>query len=258
MTGPPDYVGVGTMAAGSLWWHGLLLDHPGVEPRAEAQRGLHFFERFCGRPMTDADVAAYHASFPRAEGRIAGEWTQRYLFDAWTPLLLHRAAPQARLLMLVSDPVDRYRKKLASVLREAEEPDQYAMSDMAARGRYASQLRNLLAFYPREQVLVLQSERCVADPLPQYRRMLEFLGLPADFVPPRLGRKPSLLGRLRRALRGARAPAAERHEKADLWPELEQALVADLEPEVRELQELVPELDLALWPQFAALSPGRG
>ena len=248
--GPPDYVGVGTMAAGSLWWHGLLLEHPGVEPRPEDERGLHFFERFCGREMTAEDVAEYHAAFPRTDGRIAGEWTQRYAFDPWTPLLLHRAAPDAKLLMLVSDPIDRYRKKLASVLREGPDEEQYAMSDMAARGRYATQLRNLLAFYPREQILVLQSERCVADPVPQYRRMLEYHGLRTDFVPERLARRPSLLGRLRRAIGAAPAPA-ERHEKADLWPEIAEALRRDLEPEVRALQELVPDLDLALWPDFA-------
>lgn len=249
-TGPPDYVGVGTMAAGSLWWHGLLLAHPGVEPRHAEQRGLHFFERFCKRPMTDDDVAEYHASFARSEGRIVGEWTQRYVFDAWTPLLLARAAPDARLLMLVSDPVERYRKKLASVRREATDADEYAMSDMAARGRYATQLRNLLEFFPRERVLVLQSERCVADPVAQYRRMTRFLGL-ADHLPPRLKRSP--LQRLRTAL--GRERRTERHAKADLWPELAAALRADLEPEAHALRELVPDLDLALWTDL--FPPGR-
>ena len=239
-TGPPDYVGVGTMAAGSLWWHGLLLSHPGVEARPPQRRGLHYFERFCKEAMTDADVAAYHAQFERSEGRIVGEWTQRYVFDVWTPVLLARAAPDAKLLMLVSDPVERYRKKLASVRRDDPEGDEYAMSDMAARGRYATQLRNLLAFFGREQVLVLQTERCVADPVSQYRRTTGFLGLD-DFVPERLRRSPW------QRLRGALRRDEERHEKADLWPELAEALRADLRPEAEALRELVPELDLSLW-----------
>jgi hypothetical protein len=244
VTGPPDYVGVGTVAAGSLWWHGLLLEHPQVEPRPEDRRAVHFFEGFCTRAMTEEDIARYHAQFPRREGRIAGEWTQRYAFDPWTALPLRRAAPAAKLLMLVSDPIERYRVKLASVRREGDE-DEYAMSDMAARGRYATQLRNLLAHFPREQVLVLQSERCTADPLPQYRRMLAFLGLDEDVVPPGLARRASLRGRI-----AARVRPRPAQERADLWPDLERALRADLEPEVRELAELVPDLDLSLWPHF--------
>jgi hypothetical protein len=35
-----------------------------------------------------------------------------------------------------------------------------------------------------------------------------------------------------------------------LWPDLEAALRAELEGEIRDFKALVPELDLSLWPSF--------
>ena len=49
--------------------------------------------------MTDADVDAYHALFPRKDGQLAGEFSNRYSYDVWTLPLIKRAAPDAKLLM---------------------------------------------------------------------------------------------------------------------------------------------------------------
>ena len=46
------------------------------------------------------------------------------------------------------------------------------------RGRYAAQLEWWLRHFRREQLLLLQYERCVADPQGQLTRTFEFLGLP--------------------------------------------------------------------------------
>ena len=108
-TGPPDFIGVGAVAAGGGWWLRMLLAHPEVRGPDARRRGLEFFSPFCAREMTDADVAAYHAHFPRRPGTVTGEWTGRYMCDAWTPPLLRRAAPDARLLVMVADPIERYR-----------------------------------------------------------------------------------------------------------------------------------------------------
>ena len=44
---------------------------------------------------------------------------------------------------------------------------------------------------------------------------------------------------------------------APLWPDLEASLHIALDPEVQALQELVPALDLSLWPNFAHLAAPR-
>src|SRR3712207_2873804 len=95
--GPPDFVGVGAVGSGTGWWHAMLLAHPEIRPPRAHWRALHFFDKFAARELTGADIAAYHERFPHRPGTITGEWTGRYMFDAWTPPLLRRAAPQARL-----------------------------------------------------------------------------------------------------------------------------------------------------------------
>jgi hypothetical protein len=55
------------------------------------------------------------------------------------------------------------------------------------------------------------------------------------------------------AERLAGRPVAER-EHAPLWPDLEAALHTALDPDVEALSDLVPLLDLSLWPNFAHLA----
>lgn len=231
--GPPDYVGVGVQGAGGEWWQQLLLQHPEIHGEDDGA-GRHFFDLFCRREMTREDVAGYLASFARPPGTIAGEWTSRYMYDLWTPRLLHRVAPEARLLVIVRDPIARfhhgirYQKEVSP-----ERQERLAAFDAIERGRYATQLRRLLRWFERDRILVLQYERCRADPAAEYARTLRFLGVGEDFEPDVSG-----------------APE-EPAEPEPLWPDMEAALKDTFAAEVQDLAALVPDLDLRRWPAFA-------
>ena len=255
----PSYIGVGMPGAGAVWWQRRLMEHPDVDGPA-GEPSLHFFNQFCTREMTDEDIAAYHVRFASVAGRGSGEWTPRYAVDAWTPPLLRRAAPDARLLVMLSDPIERYRKHLASVgVGNGTHPS----LDPAGPGRYALLLQRLREHFEAERILVLQTERCVAEPAGEYARTLRFLGLDDGFRPRWLERRaargltaPDPSGRpwWRRAVRRVRQGGQPRK----LWPEIEDALHAVLDDEVAALAAMVPELDLSLWPNFAHLAePAR-
>ena len=103
------------------------------------------------------------------------------------------------------------------------------------------------ASFPREQVLVLQYERCVAEPLPQLARTFDFLGLGAD-IPP--GLDPG------RRVNESRGPKVE----LSAWQT--EVLVRRYAPENERLAALLPDLDLSLWRCRDALggppmAPGR-
>ena len=263
-TGPPDFIGVGAVAAGGGWWLRTLLGHPEIRGPHGRHGGLDFFRPFCARAMTDEDVAAYHAHFPRRPGVLTGEWSGRYMCDAWTPPLLRRVAPDAKLLVMVADPIERYRAIFADRRAERAEDEIFFMSDVADRRRHATQLERLGRFVDPEQILVLQYERCRAEPLAEFRRTLAFLGArDTAYAPRRLkpagdGRRSALLRRLperyrRRLLERVTArPAAA--EAVPLWPELESALHTALDDDVARLAATVPQLDLRLWPNFAHLA----
>jgi len=249
--GGPDYIGVGTGNAGCAWWHKLLLEHPDIK-RSPARRSLEFFATFCTRAMTDEDIAAYRGHFPSGDG-VIGEWTPDYIHQAWTPMLLHRAAPDARLLVMLMNPLHRYAASVAERRRSGDSDTQPSLAESLARGRYTEQLRGLLRYYARDQILVLQFERCVEEPAAQYERTLRFLGVDAGFRPEVLRTSP--LQRARRILAGAEEPdlGAPTRRRAELWPDTAVPLQKTLEADVLQLRELVPDLDLSLWPEFAHL-----
>jgi hypothetical protein len=241
ITGPPDFIGVGTQRSGTTWWFRMLSQHPGIKAPPGRRKELHFFDQFCVRPMTDAHVAEYHEIFRRRPEQMAGEWTPRYMADAWTPRLLQRAAPEAKLLVLLRDPIERFRSGVQhQQSRKPGRSPETNTTDSIERGRYATQLERLRGYFPEERILVLQYERCRTDPVAEYRRTLRFLGVDDELPPPDFDRA-----------RGTTMASA----KAELWPDFKDALRVTLEPEIERLAELVPDLDLELWPNFAHLAP---
>ena len=106
------------------------------------------------------------------------------------------------------------------------------------RGFYGRQIARLAEAVGRDRVLVLQYEQCARDPAGQFARTLEFLELPPHEPDPRLVRT-----RVNETV-GAKRTVPSKDE---------QALIEEYEPEVLELKELMPDLDLSLWPRFAHL-----
>jgi hypothetical protein len=227
-------VGVGAQKAGTSWWNRLIQAHPDVAAAGGGPKELHFFDRSWEVPFADEDVRRYHAYFPVPEGAVAGEWTPGYLIDFWTPGLIARAAPQARILVLLRDPVERFRSGLTHQLATSRKPLGHRdIQGAFQRGLYAPQLRRVLAAFPAQQVWVGQYEACRADPAAQLARTYEFLGL-APYEP---GAD---------AFRGEVNPTTGRKfEPAD---PLRASLLEGYAPDMAQLPELVPGIDLSLWP----------
>ncbi len=231
---PPDYVGVGTARSGTSWWDSLVSAHPRVSKPPGTPKEVHFFDGLWAGDLADADVARYHAFFARPEGHLSGEWTPGYMLDVWTPALLHRAAPEARLLVLLRDPVERFRsgRTLAENRFTVGSTARAAANAAFNRGIYADQLLRLYAAFPPEQVLVLQYERCVAEPAAELRRTYTFIGLDPE-IPAGL----EVAGRVNES----------RGTKVTLTAWQEDQLARRYAPENERLAGLVPDLDLDLW-----------
>jgi hypothetical protein len=239
-TGPPDFVGVGVQRCGTTRWFDLIAAHPAVSAPASTRKELHFFDRFHLGGFGDAHAAAYHAYFPRRPGQVSGEWTPSYISDLHTTQLLRLAAPETRLLVLVRDPVERYRSAIRRQQRISEGEKlplhSLAASDALARGLYHQQLCRLTRHFERSRILLLQYERCVRDPAVELGRTFSFLGLDPPREPPDLDHSPNV----------------QRH-KPELPEALRGELVAAYRQDVAALASGWPELDLSLWPDFDRL-----
>ncbi len=179
----PNLVVVGAAKAGSTSLHNYLALHPEISMSNDKE--MRFF--------TDPDhlswVGRYQANF--APGTTyRGESTPHYTKWPIFPGVVDRMAdliPDARLLYLVRDPVER---AIAEYLEEATwgvitEDIEAALVDadqphnrIVAPSRYATQLREIHRRFDRSQVLVVDLADLRDDPQATMSRIFDFLGVP--------------------------------------------------------------------------------
>jgi len=230
-TAPPDFIGLGAQRSGTTWLYSLIAAHPGVQ--GDAAKELHYFHRYWNRPFTAADVLAYAQYFPRRDGLLAGEWSPGYLSHFWVPPLLDSAAPDAKLLVSLRDPVERYRSGLA-LQSETRRPSAASASAAFRLGCYGMQLEDLFSSVDRSRVLVVQFEACTRDAAGAIARIYEFLGLDAAFRPPTIQQRVN----------------EARTKKLDLDPDRRAALVNAYTADVQRLLALDVGIDVRAWPNF--------
>ena len=238
--GPPDFVGVGVSKCGTSWWFNLILAHPDIH--GPIKKELLFFNRFFfeghrhGDP-TEAELQAYHEWFPRPPGTRTGEWTPSYIFSYRLPPILRRAAPDAKILVLLRDPVDRYQSDISR--RMPRRRLRNVRYRGLVHGLYGAVLEPWEAVFSPSEMLVMQYEACVRRPAELLATTYRFLGLDDSFCPPRL-REPVNTTKTKRAL-----DAGFRH-----------LLVDSYEGDVAALAARYPQIDLRLWPNFSYLVNG--
>lgn len=198
---PPDAVIIGTKRGGTTSLAAYLYAHPDVlppVPRRLAPKGVRYLDEHPGRTPR-----WYRSHFATALARgsahpprkITAEATANYFFHAEGAALLARAAPDARAVVILRDPVERawshwreqVRRGLETLSFEdalGSEEERLATMPPEARaniaymrqGRYADLLPAWQDAFG-ERLLVLLSEEMFTDPGATYERMLAFIGL---------------------------------------------------------------------------------
>ncbi len=197
----PDAVILGAMKSGTSSLHNYLVQHPGViEP---LRKEVHYFD-----VNFERGERWYRAHFGReAEPGLNLDSSPYYLFHPAVPRRLHDLLPDAKLIVLLRDPVrrayshywhehDKGREALSFEDAIAAEAERLGNSEQRlgdgtlehsrehqhfsylARGRYAEQLERWFAVLPRSQFLVLRFEDLAREPLAALNTTLDFLGLP--------------------------------------------------------------------------------
>ena len=240
-TGPPDFVIIGAQKSGTTWWQGLVEKHLEIVRPPGQRRELHFFAHFWDRWPTPEQFERYLRYFPRPQGSLVGEKTPGYLYQPWVAPMLAHIAPDARLMVLMRDPIERYISNLGLLQRSGSLKGEvgggevgmreHRIVEAMERSRYATQLEWWLQHFPREQILLLQYERCVADPQEQLSRTYEFLGLPDQRA------SVAEVSRARKKA-GQHLPVPD---------EMRRVLAEYYAVDVARLAEMMPDLDVGLW-----------
>jgi hypothetical protein len=206
----PAFLILGAAKAGTTSLHHYLNEHPRISPPIIKE--IHYFDHSYRRGL-----GWYLAHFPlNTVDGITGEATPYYLFH---PLVAQRVAsdlPDARLIALLRNPIDRavshHNHELGdgyedlpleeAIEREDErlrgeeerivaDPGYKSFSHQhhsyLARGRYAEQLKRWFEHFDRDRILVLGAEELFEDPKSCAEQAQEFLGLrpvlPRDLSP---------------------------------------------------------------------------
>ena len=194
----PNFLIIGAQKSGTTWFGEILHQHPDI---FVAPHEIHFFDKDYNFRK---GLAWYEAHFRNARReRAVGEKTPDYFWpngrgtDGHQPdvhRLLHRTLPDARLVVILRDPVERAISAARHLVMDGWVSPFLSLDDLLAGpaasiaeehgvidyGRYARHLDAYFELFRREQVLVcVYEEDVVQDPQQGLRKVCDFLGVDA-------------------------------------------------------------------------------
>jgi hypothetical protein len=207
----PNFLMIGAAKAGTSSLYAYLRQHP--EVFLSEVRECDFFalegqspsfsgpgDRVAFRRYVTT-LQAYQGLFRRAGERPAvGESSDLYLYSPLAARRIRHYLPEAKLIVVLRNPVDRAHSQYKHLVRDGREPlpafeealeaEETRIRDgwhpiwhLRARGFYAAQLTTFLELFPREQLAVHLYEDFEADPLRVLLSIFRFLGVSQDFTP---------------------------------------------------------------------------
>lgn len=228
----PAWLGIGAQRSGTTWFTDLLTQHPRVGLGTNGKKEQHLLHKVADGREPEA---AYLDLFPAHDGVRRGEWTPQSLRHASAPATAARLVPDAPVLVLLRDPVERFRSAMRlhatrfAATGKSSWPYPVPITVQTFTGFYADQLAMWAHHVGRERMQVMVYETVRAEPRAAVEGVWALLGL--DPVP----------------LTGV-DEASGSSSKADWdWPEgLRESLGVLYAPQVARLREEW-DLDLSAW-----------
>jgi len=206
----PSYLIIGTQKGGTTFLYNNLIRHPEVLPAWT--REVHYFDQeFRKGPSW------YRAFFPHEgvaeSGRsfITGESSPSYMYHAQAPSRMAKLLPNAKLIICLRDPASRAMSHYQmayfggaerfafkeAIAREDAVIERHLAGDETlefdgrysyrSRGLYLAQIQRLERYFPKENILVLDSAKMYKQSGPVLREVERFLGIegwePPEFRP---------------------------------------------------------------------------
>lgn len=206
----PTFLIIGAAKAGTSSLYHYLQQHPEIFMSPLKEPRFFTFEdrapRFSG-PLTlmnstsVTDLAAYRALFDGVRGEKAiGEASAIYLYYyETTPERIQRHVPDAKLIVMLRNPVERAYSSFVYLVAEGYETldferaleeeerrilDHWApMFHYVRRGRYLAQVRRYLEVFGANQVGIFLYEDFARDPGDVVRDIFRFLGVQHTYTP---------------------------------------------------------------------------
>ncbi len=222
----PDFFIVGAPKCGTSALHAALARHPKLflsEPKEpkffltdgpppSRGGGPGDVDTWAEQVWRRADYENLFAAAP--DGTLCGESTVFYLYDLAAQRRIRRLVPDARLIAVLRDPVERAHSNWSHLRGAGLEPEASFAGALARErmridagwahfwhyasvGRYGAQLDHLFGLFPRDQVLLLRYRDLVDHPVRTADEVCRFLGVDTGAITevPRRNVRPDVAGR---------------------------------------------------------------
>jgi len=210
----PDFIIIGAAKCGTTSVYNYMIQHPDIYPASRKE--IHYFDLH--------RTGWYRSNFPtiflknrvKSNKRpfVTGEATPNYLFFPNVPKKVHKICPNAKLIVLLRNPIDRaysqyhhqVRKKLlpprekeretlsfdeairaeekrlegewGKISKDKSYPtEKFRNFSYLSRGIYVDQLERWMKYFPKEQFLIIKTEEFNEDPQGALNRTFEFVGV---------------------------------------------------------------------------------
>lgn len=178
----PNLIVIGASKCGTTSLHRYLDRHPQIAMSRDKELNFFIAERNWAK-----GVEWYASRFP-AGTAVRGESSPGYTrapYYAGVPGRMHGIVPDARLVYIVRDPVERIVSNWIHAVAQNDEtrPLAQAMHDdyYIIRSLYWTQISAYLEHYPRSKILVIAMGDLASDRVATLRRVYAFLDVDPDF-----------------------------------------------------------------------------
>jgi hypothetical protein len=206
----PNFLIIGAQKGGTTVFESYIEQHP--EMFVADRKELNFFafegqqEYFKG-PFDDvanrfivSEKEAYLKYFQKANHKAIGESSVIYLYHPEAPARIKHHIPQAKLIAILRNPIDRAFSAFMHLKRDQRETaatfeEALALEPERIRqgwetlyfyrqvGKYAEQLERYFRLFDRKQIKVFLYDELKDEPQKVIREAFEFLNVSTDFQP---------------------------------------------------------------------------
>ena len=211
LRGLPDFVIIGAQKCGTTSLYHFVVKHPDITPAF--QKEIHYFSIWY-----KFGEQWYHSNFPTNLSRrrhykktgqklLSGEASPTYIFYPTVPDRMKKILPDAKLIVILRNPIDRAYSNYQHTLSQNHEPlsfekaieleeercagdreqmikdpsflpKRFRRHSYLARGIYADQLERWFKHYDRKQFLILATEDLRKNPQRTLDQVFNFLEVP--------------------------------------------------------------------------------
>jgi hypothetical protein len=188
-----DFLGIGTMKAGTTWIYHALKQHP--EICVSNRKEIKFFNDYINYKR---GLKYYFSFFENCiKEKMIGEINPDYMYNKFSPKLIKKHFPNIKIIACLRNPIERafshYRYNLKANGKLSIYNDFYCAvnksKELLGRGFYFKQLKRYFNLFPRENILIMIFRNLKEHPEEFVQEIYKFLDVDHKFIPSIINRK---------------------------------------------------------------------